>query len=551
MKISWINNTFVLSDAPDADLLVAKEYAGFVFDSATAAWQGSADNVSKLRSNSLRLVSGLTVTEQALERYKAAGKIVLDAVEASRAEDSDMFIPVPEGLSLLPFQRAGVAYAVKRARVLIADEMGLGKTVQAIATINSTKAQQILIVCPASLKINWMREFKKWTTKFLDVEIISGTKLYEFSQNVVIINYDILQSHREMLRQFNWDYIILDEVHYLKSKKADRTREVFGGIKRNSKKEIIDRVEAIPHHSVIMMTGTPLNKPKELWPMLQILDPHGLGADWFQYAKRYCGLFEITRWNQDKQSKERIGWKWDGADNLEELQEIMRSRFMVRRLKKDVLKELPAKRRQVIVLEPKPALRKLIAKEMQTYDQYIVNAAADAMTYSLPAFEGISEIRKQIALKKVPYVIEHIQEVLNETEKVVVFAHHHEVLDALEMAFKNDAVRVDGRVNLVDRQKAVDLFQTSGVCRVFIGGIQAAGVGLTLTAASTVIFAELDWTPGNISQAEDRCHRIGQKESVLVQHIVLEGSLDERIVEVILQKQAVIDVALDTEKEKV
>ena len=282
--------------------------------------------------------------------------------------------------------------------------------------------------------------------------------------------------------------------------------------------------------------------------MLQILDPDGLGADWFQYAKRYCGLFEITRWNQDKQVKERIGWKWDGADNLEELQEIMRSRFMVRRLKKDVLKELPAKRRQVIVLEPKPALRKLIAKEMQTYDQYIVNAAADAMTYSLPAFEGISEIRKQIALKKVPYVIEHIQEVLNETDKAVVFYHHHEVGDALVSVFGSQCVYVDGRVSLADRQRDVDRFQTDPMCRIFFGGIQAAGVGLTLTAASTVIFSELDWTPGNISQAEDRCHRIGQKESVLIQHVVLEGSLDERIVEVLISKQAVIDAALDKEK---
>jgi SWI/SNF-related matrix-associated actin-dependent regulator 1 of chromatin subfamily A len=239
-------------------------------------------------------------------------------------------------------------------------------------------------------------------------------------------------------------------------------------------------------------------------------------------------------------------WKWDGADNLEELQELMRSRFMVRRLKKDVLTELPAKRRQVIVLEPKPQLAKLVAKEVITYNEHAEKLKAqDAPTELALEFEGLSDMRKKIAVKKVPYAVEHIKELLNETNKVVVFAHHHEVIDALHEAFGQSAVVIDGRVSLDERQKAVDRFQTDKDCQVFIGGIQAAGVGITLTSASTVVFVELDWVPGNVSQAEDRCHRIGQKESVLVQHLVLEGSLDERVVEVIIQKQEVIDKALD------
>jgi SWI/SNF-related matrix-associated actin-dependent regulator 1 of chromatin subfamily A len=196
----------------------------------------------------------------------------------------------------------------------------------------------------------------------------------------------------------------------------------------------------------------------------------------------------------------------------------------------------------VIVLEPGKALAKLVARESQAYADY---EPASFLGKPQPAIGEISVTRKRIALAKVKFAVEHIKELLNEQEKVVVFAHHHEVIDALEEEFKEIAVRIDGRVSLDERQRAVDRFQTDVSCRVFIGGIQAAGVGLTLTAASTVVFVELDWVPGNISQAEDRCHRIGQKESVLVQHLILEGSLDERVVGVLIGKQEIIDKALD------
>ena len=240
---------------------------------------------------------------------------------------------------------------------------------------------------------------------------------------------------------------------------------------------------------------------------------------------------------------ERVGWWWDGAANLEELQEIMRSRFMVRRLKKDVLPELPAKRRQVIILEPKPQLAKLIAKEIKTYEEH----AAGKTDYDqdLPSIGEIAELRKKIALRKVPYVVDHIREVLNEQPKVVVFVHHHEVGDALMEVFGSEAVLLDGRVSTNDRQAGIDRFQTDPVCRVFVGSIQAAGVGITLTAASVAIFVELSWVPGEISQCEDRLHRIGQCSSVLIQHLILEGSLDERVVDVLIRKQEILDKVLN------
>lgn len=350
-----------------------------------------------------------------------------------------------------------------------------------------------------------------------------------------------------MLRTRTWDIMIADECHYLKNGRTDRTREVFGGIKRNSEKEIIDRCGPIPARHTVLLTGTPiLNKPKELWPLLQAIDPEGLGSNWYNYASRYCGAFEITGPDPQRPGMTKhIGWVWDGASHLEELQALMRSRFMVRRLKKDVLKDLPAKRRQVIVLEPKPQLAKLIAKEIALYKEY--GGSLDTADRTSPAFDGISKERKAVAIKKVGYVVDHLKEVLREQEKVVLWTHHHEVTDAIADKLRSEQIIfsvLDGRSSTAERDAAVQNFQ-EGTSRVFIGSIQAAGVGLTLTAASTAIFAEFSWVPGENNQAEDRCHRIGQKEQVLIQYIVLDGSLDERMVESVIKKQEIADKALD------
>jgi SNF2 family DNA or RNA helicase len=530
-----------------ADARFAKEKCGFRFDPITGMLLGDAAAVDELRKHKLTLRRTLNISKAALELYKESGHKVLSAVEQSHAKDSDMIIPVPSGLELLPFQKAGVAYAAQRKTVLLADEMGLGKSPQAICTVNTfPDARRILIVCPASLKHNWRREWTRWDVKGLSVQIVDGTKPIEFTGQVVILNYDILAGHRVALKDSEpWHAAIFDECHYLKNGRTDRTLEVFGGIRRNPDRTIKERFAPIPARRVLLLSGTPLvNKPKELWPLIQAIDPNGLGANWFHYAKRYC---EMVSWETPgPNGKPKTMYKWDGASNLEELQEEMRKRFMVRRLKKDVLTDLPAKRRQVIVLEPGKRLAKLVAKEVKTYEEH----SAKLKTQDTPSelaleFQGLAEMREEIALQKVPFAVEHIKEILNEKEKVVVFTHHHSVTDLLSSAFGLEAVVVDGRTANANRQLAVDRFQNETSCRIFIGGIQAAGVGLTLTAASVVVFVELDWVPGNLSQAEDRCHRIGQKESVLIQHLVLEGSLDEHVVETIIKKQEIIDKTLD------
>jgi hypothetical protein len=185
----------------------------------------------------------------------------------------------------------------------------------------------------------------------------------------------------------------------------------------------------------------------------------------------------------------------------------------------------------------------LVKRENEIVD----NLKGASLKESKVDFSELSAVRSAIAEMKIPYVINEITDMLESVDKLVVFAHHHKVINAIQAAFPGIAVSVYGETNLDDRQKAVDAFQNDSNVRLFIGSIQAAGVGLTLTAASTVLFAELDWVPGNITQAEDRCHRIGQTESVLIKFLVLDNSTDARMANTIVGKTQVIEAGLDNE----
>lgn len=430
--------------------------------------------------------------------------------------------------------------------VLLGDEMGLGKTPQSLGIINAVPAiQRALIVCPASLKINWLREAKRWLVRPMTIAIAESGKPFPEAQ-MVICNYDILDRFKEELRAREWDYACFDEAHYLKNPKAKRTKQVMG-----SKK---DGLSPIPAKRRILLTGTPIaNRPVELWPLISYLDPSNW-SNFFRFAKRYTN----ARHNG-------FGWDFTGASNLDELQDRLRSSVMVRRLKKEVLAELPAKVRQVIALPANGASRAIEAeRRAAAAHEAAVEAARVAVelakaeggdayeaavrrlrTATQVAFTEMARARHDVALAKVPYVLEHI---LNSEEKTVLFAHHKDVVAALKAGLEDEGrkvVCVTGDMTMADRQASVDAFQNDPSVDVFIGTIAAAGVGLTLTASNHVVFAELDWVPGNVSQAEDRCHRIGQRNSVLVQHIVLDGSVDARLAQTIVAKQAIIDQALD------
>ena len=436
--------------------------------------------------------------------------------------------------------------------------MGLGKTIQALGVVNADPSiETILIIVPASLRINWLREAEKWLVVPREIYVVENNKSVPDSAEIVVVNYDRIKGavfDSLMVREF--DILIIDESHKIKNPKAARTKRVLGEPEKKRPKK--DRVPGLVDRCKrkLFLTGTPiLNRPIEIQTVLAAICPDEFG-NFFAFAKRYCAA-ERTKW----------GWDFSGASRLDELQARLRALCMVRRLKRDVLTELPAKRRQVVELAPNGA-RGAVEAEANAFRAHedrlaalrdeadLAHAAGDKASYEAAvgklrneaqvAFSEISRFRHDVAVAKIPAVIEHVDNVLESgTDKLVLFAHHKDVIKALMEHYGDAAVQLTGDTSQADRQTAVDRFQADPAVKVFIGSITAAGVGLTLTAASHVVFAELDWVPANITQAEDRTHRIGQTGSVLVQHLVVDGSLDARVAKVTGAKQEVADQALD------
>jgi len=525
--------------------------------------------------------------DHADDAAKALLKGHTDAVDASKASDSDMDVPSPEGLDYLPYQRAGIAYAMARENTLIADEMGLGKTIQALGAVNATPdAKSVLVVVPASLRLNWAREAQKWLVRTWNIHIVETQKApIPADADFVVVNYEMIRGKNvkvldeqgnpkldqarkpitewkpapvlSQIMERSWDLLVVDECHRVKNPKTLQTKCLLGFAGTKAKK-FEDRVIGLITRASrkIFLTGTPiLNRPVELQPIAGALAPVEFG-NFFRYAKRYCGAY-----------KGAWGWDFTGATNLGELQEKLRASIMVRRLKKDVLTELPPKRRQVFALPQNGSARfiKLEQEAAKAHEDRMArikdeldfaHASGDEDAYKAAvqalreaqavAFADMARVRSELAVIKAPKVVEYVESALESEQKVIVFVHHHSMADALMNHFGAAAVSITGQVtSKAKRQEAVDRFQTDDSVRLFVGSIKAAGEGITLTAASTVIFAELDWVPAAISQCEDRAHRIGQRDFVQVVHLVIDGSMDQRMAEEIVAKQNIADAALD------
>lgn len=499
------------------------------WDAVVKRWYTTSDDVARRLARYATGTAALRLNQLSEADSQAlADSMAHDAPEGFEA-------PCPPGLAYLPYQRAGMFYALGRRGTLLADEMGLGKTVEAIGTVNMLSgAERVLIVCPATLRLNWRAEWRRWHTGRLVptlLDVWPGGLFDGTAGKAMIVSCDSVQKWHPQIAKVAWDVLIIDESHMLKDATARRTKSLFGG---KYKGRTFEPVQA---KRKLFLTGTPIvNRPDDLWPLVKALAPHGLGANHADYKMRY-----------------------GNEANLDELHLRLRTQIMVRRKKDDVLKDLPAKRRQIMLLDVADAER-LIAEEGRAISlaQAMVEKTRTEIL-GLPhaeqvmqlrqcrsiAMSEISRVRKETALAKLPRAIEHIHEVLENVDKVVVFSHHHDVVDALLGAFLRISVTLDGRTELTERQRAVDKFQQERGARIFLGSIRAAGLGITLTAASTVIFTELDWTPAAMMQAEDRTHRIGQVNPVLVQHLVIDGSIDAKMARIIIDKQRIMDAALD------
>jgi SWI/SNF-related matrix-associated actin-dependent regulator 1 of chromatin subfamily A len=297
-----------------------------------------------------------------------------------------------------------------------------------------------------------------------------------------------------------------------------------------------------------------MNRPSELWTICQSLDRDGLGKNWRKFHEYFCNAYQ-NRW----------GWDTSGASNLVELAQQLRSTFMIRRLKQDVMAHLPSKTRQIIALPPNGngnlidtewiAYRnekevkeelKLAVQKARTDDSYQSRVDELKIKFRV-AFTETAKARKAVAVAKVPHVIEHVRNAL-EQGPVVLFAHHLDVVQQLVEAFDDVPHGVIiGKTSLPRRQEIVTEFQ-AGKLQLIVAGLQAASEGITLTKSCHVIFAEMDWNPAKLSQAEDRCHRHGQTKPVLVQHLVMDESLDATMAATLTQKQVNNDLVLNAAK---
>ena len=499
------------------------------------------------------------VVHAACSPVQRAAEASIEASRATEIRGASLDLPVPDGLAYLPYQRSGIAYALGRPATLFADEMGLGKTVQAIGFLNARpEIRTVCVVCPASLKLNWEREIRRWSSRCIfpkmrekgeKVEKGGVLPLKGEGITITIVNYDLLKKLPEGVV---FDLLILDEAHYISNPAAQRSKLATSLAARCRYR--------------LALTGTPIvNRPMDLWPVLQILDPAtwdppgrvkdkktkayrqalaGEGAGFFKFAMRYCAAHEVAHGKFSGATH----WDFSGASHLDELQDRLRASVMVRRLKADVLTELPLKQRQIIPLAA--AHEEDFADLPDDYDAAVALLHAGQVKSRSKApipFAEITKRRHDQGLAKVPASIALITEWLESVAKVIVFAHHHDVIDALQAGLAPlGAVRANGADPLSDRQAAVDRFQTDPTCRVIVCGIRAMGVGHTLTAASLVVFVERDWTFAAIVQAEDRAHRIGQRD--FVRQLVDSGSIDALLTEALVRKQNIADKALDATK---
>ncbi|KAI5629884.1 DNA annealing helicase and endonuclease ZRANB3, partial [Silurus asotus] len=422
-------------------------------------------------------------------------------------------------------------------------KMGLGKTVQAISVAYLYRHEwPLLIVVPSSMKYPWIEELERWIPELLpdDINLVeSKSDIMGISRSkVTVLGYGLLtndaQSLVDSLKKQRFGVVIVDESHYMKSRNAARTK-ILVPLIQNTKR-------------AILLTGTPaLGRPEELFMQIDALYPRRFGT-WSEYAKKYCNAHY-------RFFGSRRQWDCRGASHLDELHQRL-SEIMIRRLKAEVLTQLPAKIRQRIPFDLPKEAAKEASSSLEKWESLMRSVVSGGSENENPFTEVmglITQMYKQTAIAKAGAVKDYIKMML-ETEqlKFLVFAHHLSMLQACtEAAIEAKAayIRIDGSVPSAERIQLVHRFQNDPETRVAILSIQAAGQGLTLTAASHVVFAELYWNPGHVKQAEDRAHRIGQTSSVHIHYLIAKGTFDMVMWAMLNRKESVTGSTLNGRKE--
>jgi SWI/SNF-related matrix-associated actin-dependent regulator 1 of chromatin subfamily A len=427
----------------------------------------------------------------------------------------------------LQHQKEAIEKLAGSRRFILADDMGLGKTTCTIIAALETGAKKILIICPASLKINWQREIENYSDRPV---YISEGKKFSTESDFVIVNYDILKNFHDtkekdnsLLNQSNFDLVILDEAHMISNPQAQRTK-IINHFVKNIKR-------------VWLLTGTPMtSRPMNYYNLLNIIESP-VAQNWMAYAIRYCQGYQFM-------AGRRKVWNVTGASNLEELRDRT-SKQILRRLKEDVL-DLPDKIISPVYLRLKSKeYEELMGEYYAWYDKNPDEASSLTVQFS-----KLMKVRKVISNEKTKQTIEIVENIIEQGKKVIVFTNFTDSLQTIYQHFGKQAVYLDGSCSKPHRQKAVDEFQDNEKIKVFVGNIKAAGVGLTLTSAEVVIMNDLSFVPAEHSQAEDRAYRYGQKNNVLVYYPLYENTIEGAIYDILNRKKQIIRTVMGDQLEE-
>jgi len=422
----------------------------------------------------------------------------------------------------LNHQKEAIEKLLKNNRFILADDMGLGKTTSVVISALETEVKKILVICPASLKINWMREFQLYTDR--EIFICEGKK-YSTESDIVIMNYDIVKNFYDTkspetspIIQSNFDLIVIDEAHYISNTTAIRTKLINSFAKKSKR--------------LWLLSGTPMtSRPINYFNLLSLIDSP-VAQNWMAYVIRYCEGYQFRVGGNKKV------WNTNGASNLEELRDRT-SRQVLRRLKTEVL-DLPEK----II---NPVYLRLKSREYEDLmgDYYNWYESKDESTRSLTVqFTKIMKVRQVIANEKVESTIEIAENILEQGKKVIIFTNFTEVLQRIHSHFGKKSVYLDGSCSKYSRQHAIDEFQNNDKIKIFVGNLKAAGAGITLTASEVVIMNDLSFVPSDHAQAEDRAYRYGQKNNVLVYYPIFENTIEGIVYDILSHKKNIIDVVM-------
>jgi SWI/SNF-related matrix-associated actin-dependent regulator 1 of chromatin subfamily A len=421
----------------------------------------------------------------------------------------------------LSHQKEAIQKLVENKKFILADDMGLGKTTSTIIAALEAGSKKVLIICPATLKINWKREIENYSDK--SVYIAEG-KNFSTDSDFVIINYDIIKNFHDPKKKddsqvllSNFDLVIIDEAHYIKNAQAQRTKLINDIVKN------VDRLW--------LLTGTPMtSRPIDYFNLLSLVDSP-VAKNWMAYVIRYCEGYQF------KVGPRKV-WNVMGASNLEELRDRTVG-LTLRRLKENVL-DLPDKIITPVYLRLKSNQYEAVMGEY--YDWYDKNP--DESKSLTVQFSKLTKVRQIIADEKIAQTIEIAENIIEQDKKVIIFCNFTDSLNKITEHFGKTAVKLDGSMSKVERQFSVDQFQENPKVKVFVGNIKAAGVGITLTAAEAVVMNDLSFLPSDHAQAEDRAYRYGQKNNVLVYYPIFENTIEGIIYDILNNKKLVISTVM-------